>query len=205
MNPNPNYVCEPSRLLCKMAQSADAEAAKATAWLDKLATAKAEAAQAEERFAADFSSDNARELVEAKDRVHNLSYIAEAVENAGGAQYARTRYLRSPLVFSSLAKGFAERIDVLNTMIKPAAKRLGERRAAMSEAGVHSALIEADPITAALREYGESITGALAAATFGKVYSDKRGVGHELRSFDSLYGELTAALPQAPSATAPNT
>jgi len=194
-----SYANDHSRLLDKLSQQADAHVAQAMQWGEQLAASKAEAETAEQAFLSDFSSSNARALAEAKNHVRDLSHLAEAVENVGGAQYVRTRYLRSPLVFSSLAKGFAERIDVLNTLVKPAAKRLGERRAAMTEAGVHFALVEADPITAVLREYGESITRALAAATFGKMYSDKRGVGHELRSFDSLFGDLTAPLPQAPS------
>jgi hypothetical protein len=198
MTPAQNYVNDHARLLDKMVQTADAEAAKATVWLDKLATAKAEVGQAEERFAADLTPDLARELVEATDRVRKLSCVADAIVNSGGAQYARTRFLRSTLVFSSLAKGFTEKCATLEKLTPIGRKQLGARLAVLAEEGVNFPNSYADSSVRAWRSFVESIDNALANATRGKIYADARGVNQEPKSFDSLYAELTAPLPQAP-------
>jgi len=196
------FITEPSRLLDRLSQTADADVTKADHWLSELATAKVAAAVAEERFTADFSPAAAGALAEATNRVRELSTVAAAVENFGGADHVRVRALRAPVVFSTFAKGFAERLAALTALVKPAARKLGERRLAMSEEGVRSVLIEIDPVVTSFRAYGEAITTALAAATFGETYSKARGANYEPRSFESLYAELISPLPTTPATSA---
>ena len=92
----PNYENDHSRLLNRLALDADALARKAGAWFDQLATAKAEAATAQDAFLADFHADSAARFAEAQTRVRDLTTVATAVENSGGPTEARARALLTP-------------------------------------------------------------------------------------------------------------
>jgi hypothetical protein len=197
MNPTP-YVNDHSRLLEKFAQQGDALAAKAAEWLDKLATAKAEAAAAEEAFAADLKPGSASELVEAQNKVRALIGVTNAIENAGGPEEIRARALRAPAVFSVAAQGFAERVAALEKLVPLGLKRLGECRASLTEAGVDAPRIETDATVCAWRTFGESIVSHVAAAKAGEGYAALRGVNCTPKKFDELYEALTAPLPQPP-------
>ena len=192
------FETDSTRLLEKFEQQADTLAATAAAWTDKLATAKADAVAAEERFHADFQHTTAQDLVEAQNRARNVQIAADAVESAGGPPEVRARTLRTAPVFSAFAKGFAERVAALEKLRLHARKQLGSRRAALTEAGLDYPRIENDSIVQAWGSHEASITSAMASATFGKTYSEKRGEGYKPESFDSLFAQLTAPLPQAP-------
>lgn len=194
------YENDHSRLLNRFAHDADALAEKAAAWSDHLAQAKVEAASATDAFLSDFSPGHARELADANAKVAAHSQVASTIENSGGPSEARARALKRTEVFNTFAKGFAERIVALQKLAPVALKRLGERRAALTETGIHSALIEIDPRVLALRNAGQAITDALAVATFGAKYAHKRGGDEEPRTFDQLLADLTAPLPQIPTA-----
>jgi len=204
MNPSQNaYVNDHTRLLDKLAQQADAHAAKAAKWFDELAAAKAEAETAETAFLSDFSPSNARDFAEAKKLVRNLTSLTEAINNAGGAQYSRLVQLRTPLVFSTFAKGFAERRDTLMKLLPPARKQLAARQSVLIESGVHHIAAEADPIFMLIEGYLRALGDAADAAAVNQTYSETRGKDREPRSFDNLYAELVAPLPQAPAISAP--
>jgi hypothetical protein len=196
------YENDHTRLLNRHIHDADALAEKAASWADKLATAKVEASSAEEAFLSDFTPAKARDLAEAKNRVRDFAHVVEAIESAGGPAAARASALQTAAVFSALAKGFAERIATFNRLVPVALKRLGERRAVLTEQGVSAGWIENDPAVCALRAHHGAIVDAIASATAGEVYASKRGVGYAPRTFDELYALLTAPIPQAPATPA---
>jgi len=195
------YENDSSRLLSNFVQKGDTIAAAAAKWFDQRAAAEANLATAEAAFVASFAPQDAGALVEAQTRLNDLSVCAAAVLTAGGPEQARADFLRTPAVFAAFAAGFAERSKVLEKLTPVARKKLGERRALLSEQGVIAPLIEVDPIVSAWRQHAESITAALAVAVFGNKYASLRGVGYASnpKPFSDLYSTLTAPLPQAPT------
>lgn len=195
----PEFVTDTTRLLDKLSQQADADAAQASGWLVKLTDAKAKLAAAEADFLVDFATDSAAAVARAQNAVRDLSTVAATIENAGGASEARIRALSTPAVFSSLAKAFGERVEALNKLIPDARKRLGARRAELTDAGLSFPQIEGDAVVVAWRYHAASIENQIAAATFAQKYANRRGEGHARRSFDELYCLLTGALPLPPA------
>lgn len=193
------YVNDHTRLLDRLAQDADALAAKAAKWSDARANATAAVVTAQDAFTASPEPEAARDLVEAQAKVRDLTTLSTAIEDAGGPQEVRTRALKSPAVFAALAAGFRERIAVLEKLVHPARKRLAEHTARSTEAGRSFWEVQADPQVFAWRAHGEDITTALAVAKFGEAYSTRRGAGYAPEKFDDLYARLTAPLPQAPA------
>jgi hypothetical protein len=198
----PEFVTDTTRLLDRLRQQADAVAAKASGWLAKLTDAKAQLAAAEANFVDDFSADAAASVARAQSAVRDLSAVSAAIENAGGVSEVRKRALSTPAVFSSLAKAFGERVDALNKLLPEVRKRLGARRAQLTDEGVSFPEIEGDSLIVALRDFEGHLAREIAAATFAQKYADRRGEGHARRSFDELYSVLTHALPQAPAVRA---
>lgn len=194
-----NYQNDHSRLLAKLSQSADADVAAARSWADKLAAAQVEQAAATTAFTEKFDRDCAVAVVEISDRIRSLRTVAEAIENAGGAQYARVRALRAPLVFSSFSKGFAEKLDALQKLLPPARKALGARLAILAEEGVNFPNAYADQVVRSWQAFIVAVENAIADATLGKSFADARGANHGTRSFENLYGSLTAPLPTTPT------
>ena len=196
MNP---YSNPSTQLLDRLAIDADAHAAKHSAWLAKLATAEAGVASAEEIFAAEPTEANATGLLEAKDRARNFQQLAEVVTNHGGPSEAKLRKLKSSAVFAAFVKAFDERIAALNKLAPVALKKLGERRASLTEDGTHFMSIERDEIVAALRAYCESVAGHVQAAIVARNYCLGRGENRTPVSFGDLYANVTSPLPQAPT------
>ncbi len=196
----PPYSNDHTRLLDRLAHDAAAHGAKAQKWIDDLASREVEATTAEDAFVADPTPENALTLAEAKHRLADFGHAAEAVTNAGGPGEFRSRALRTPAVYAAFAKGFAERIQILTRAVPGALKRLGERRALLTEQGTPSGIIETDATVCGLRVYHDALVRNIATATFGEVYASKRGQGYAARSFDLLYSDLTQSLPQAPAA-----
>jgi hypothetical protein len=72
----------------------------------------------------------------------------------------------------------------------------------LTELGLPFPHIELDPTVRDWRAYADALTQNIAVATYGAVYARSRGEGREPMSFDTLYYQLTAELPQAPATLA---
>jgi hypothetical protein len=192
------FTSENTRLIDRFALDAAADVAKAQSFLDQRTTSKAAFANAEQAFLANLTSESARDLVEAANRVRDFAVICDAIENSGGSEAVRVRALDLPAVYSAFLKGFEERILALQKTIPNGRKHLAERRGELTEQGTNLAELHWDPICRAWVEYLELIMGNIAAAEIGKGFAAVRGVGCEKRSFNELYAALVTPLPVPP-------
>lgn len=199
---NPLYSNQHSQLADRLLQMAHSHASNVSKYPEKLPGAEAEKTAAEQAFLADPSKANAGAVVEAANRVQNLRCLEDVVQNAGGREEIEKRAQRSRPMFSALEKGFEQRVAELTRHVAPTLKKLGERRAFLSESAMHSMLIERDETVLALRGYHEALVGQIATAEFSRNYCRKQGEGYAHETIPDLYGRLTQPFPTAPTTDA---
>ena len=188
-----------SDLLHRYALDADARAKLAASYSDLYAKAQIDDENAKAEFLRTLSQEGGQALATARNRRSNLSVLVEAVESAGGPKQIRETQLRTSEVFSTFAKAFAEKAREIDKLVPPALKRIAERRARLTEDGLHAGDIEADPSVRALVAYREALRLNLAEAVYSERYAAARGVSQTPQTFDQLMATLTTPLPVAPS------
>ena len=174
---NPSYSNTHVELVDRHRHMADARVLALAKWTDKSTEAIAEKDAHTTAFIADPSEANAVRLVEVTNRIRNLQCIEAAIESVGGRAKVREQALTTDPVFDAFAKAFTERAGAVEKQKPGALKKLGARRAELSEAAVHFTLIERDPVVCAWRDFHDALVVHLARAVFGQKFSIARGKG----------------------------
>jgi hypothetical protein len=150
-------------------------------------------------FTATPSKTNGEEVIRLQHELRDATTLAVAIENVGGSSEIRLRELRTPEVFAVFVDAFAEKVELLKKLTVPGLRKLGQRRLALTENGMHSGMIELDAVVRAWLSYIEFVRAALADAVFGARYCVAQGKEFQSMSFDQLYASVTTAIPVPPS------
>ncbi|MEO7701845.1 MAG: hypothetical protein ABIZ04_21680 [Opitutus sp.] len=149
-------------------------------------------------FITSYEKRDAEQYADACRRVETISLATAAIEDSGGPAAAREEMLSTNAVFSLFARGFAERLQVLEGRRKPARKLLADRLAELTESGTPFLMVERDSFVHALRIFEIQLSDEISAATGHLERSRKNSRGYSPMSFDQLYGYLVAPIPQLP-------
>jgi hypothetical protein len=196
------YSSHQTQLLERHAQLAAEAAANAQKPSDLLAVASVDAEAAAETYLKDFSPGAADLLVQAQNRVRDIAGVVDVIESFGGPSEAKIRALSTPAVFSAFRKGFEEKIEAISKLAPGERKRLGARRAELTDAGIPAHEIEKDLVVHALVMSDLALTNHINALNESRIYAATDGVNRTPRSFETLLGELTAPLPEVPATAA---
>src|SRR5687767_13618257 len=172
-------------------------------WANRLSTAQDRLAADKAEFVATFENAAALKLAASTSEVRELEGILGAIEDCGGWEAARSRFLSTDSMYALIAHTFSERADTLREMIPNALKKLGEQRATLTERGANVGTIELDPSVCAWREFIAAATTNLATTVSGLTYAHAHGLNYAPRTFDSLYADLTQPLPVPPAPLTP--
>ncbi len=194
-----HFETEATRLLNRLELDADQVARRAQDLYDARTRAAADEASAEAELVANPTPDTAERLASAQTKLRAVTAVIHVLETNGGPAGAKARALSTSQVDSTFSRAFADRIAALEKLVPPARKQLAARRAQLTEDGIQFPHIEHDPLVRAWREYLDQLQRHLAAAEFGRTYSDKRGEGYQKETFGARYAGVAEPLPAAPN------
>lgn len=124
---------------------ANEHAAKFRPYIDAPATTKATLARLEAAFLTD-PTETAGEACAAAAVMHREAVaLASVIENAGGPDALRRRFLSNPDTYADLADAYAERMARVSGSLEAVRDALGLRAASLVREGKHPALIVSDP------------------------------------------------------------